>query len=969
MIIKKLSHISIILLSLCFLIVESVIRCPDIRPLSYYLSSRGGGIRVTECVGIVLADCENELSDGIYSCDAVVVDTSTRSSQSLLRYLGMTCPANIGQGVHVSHVASRNRDWLSTSKHIFCVASSSTNLESVYRNIFETGMSYSEKEVLLPILSISTGNPELRAREAAIHTRTWLRNRYDVQSGCPLRIIFTESSPDLYNIALEEFSKAFSKNPFALQSINTQPTQFVPPPPVSNTQQPQQLLPSVPLLRDLNQYENLACPTIKNLYDLLLSLGEPNIVHVTSSATQVSIVKWDIPPGPYACDAIVLDVDSSVAHQTCDELGYNLNTAPVTGEIAFESFNFPSTPLMWFTSIRKLYTLSYLDLKSYYGGGDILKEALINAYMAIFDHAKNNNIVELLIVPFGFDVEEDRGSSLNSALCLKALGESLQLFLSSSYNLHVVLISNYHNRVKTMTEVIKLYFMSNNNFIQNRSIQTNNLPKRSPQPIARRSMPLQPNRSDTCGSNHPLSELIFNFYGKSAHSPSKYVSFLNNSIPGILSCECIVIDVAKPDHVKLLANFGSIISSCKKVGSSELKVLSNNNTMRRNRPLWSHSIRRIFCVNTHSLIYTNKKENTNALYRKILNSAKNRCSSIIMPLLSVSSGDSKYSMRQYISEAASAMSSFYSNNRNMALQTTIYEENDEIFQIGLDLFAEHFTQTRSQPLSSLITNSVRNLPYNKLNYPTSTPYPEARLSNRRLNKPPQRPLLPKFKYNSYSNRPAPQRATNVNISSTSSRRSNLDCKLLMSLKDVIYNLHDFVPKNLSSRADQIYFVNTEIPPGPKNCDVLVLDINSDIFDFMIQQTNQELPSLLPTVTVLANMNYGSGSGDIIDTLNRLYIIDTSLVTKGYSYTDIIETAIRNQERDILLPMFNLKEKLMSSRSVAKNYVVEVINIILGVLDLYDSSLKVIFYESDYPAALLLQSILINVLSGTSIVTT
>ncbi|OII73492.1 hypothetical protein cand_003170 [Cryptosporidium andersoni] len=939
MIIKKLLHIFIILIFLCFLTVESVIRCPDIRPLSYYLSSRGGGIRVTECVGVVLADCESELSEGIYSCDAVVVDTNTRNSQSLLRYLGITCPTNIGQGVHVSSVASRNRDWISTSKHIFCVASLSTNLESVYKSIFETAMLHSEKEVLLPILSKSTGNPEVRAREAAIHTRTWLRNRYDIQLGCPLRIIFTESNPDLYNIALEEFSKAFSNNTLAFQSINK---------PVSNIQP--QLLPSVPLLRDFNQYEDLACPTIKNLYDSLLLLGEPNIVHLTSSATQVSIVKWDIPPGPYACDGIVLDVDSSVAYQTCKELGCNLNTGPTTGEIALESFSFPSTPLMWFTSIKKLYTLSYLDLKYHYGGGDILIEALINVYMTIFDHAKSNNISELLIVPFGFDVEEDGGSP-NSSLCLRALGESLQLFLSSSYNLHVVLINNHHERVRTMIEVIKSYFMSNNNFIQNRSIQTSNLHKGFLQPITKSSMSLRAN-SDTCGSNHPLSELIFNFYGKRSQNLPIYISFLNSGIPGISSCECIVIDVARSDNVRLLTKFSNTISSCKKVGSSELKVLPNSNTMRRSSPSWSHSIRRIFCVNTRSFIYTSKRENTRVLYRKILNSAGSRCSSIIIPLLSLSPGDSKYSMKQYISEAANAMSSFYSSNKNIVLQTTLYEESDEIFQTALYIFAKHFTQTRSQSPSSLTTNSVLNLQYSRYNLPTLTQ---------------QLPLL-KFKYN-HNNSPTPRRSTNVNISSTTSRRSNLDCKLLMSFSDVIRNLHDFVPRNLSSRANQIYFVNTEIPPGPKNCDVIVLDVNSQVCRFMIQKTNQRLPNLLPTVTVLANMNYGSGSGDITDTLNRLYIIDTSRGNNGYSYTDIIETAIINQERDILLPIFNLKEKLMSSRSAAKSHVVEVINIILGVLDLYDSQLKVIFYESDYPTALLLQSTLINVLSGTSIVIT
>ena len=58
---------------------------------------------------------------------------------------------------------------------------------------------------------------------------------------------------------------------------------------------------------------------------------------------------------------------------------------------------------------------------------------------------------------------------------------------------------------------------------------------------------------------------------------------------------------------------------------------------------------------------------------------------------------------------------------------------------------------------------------------------------------------------------------------------------------------------------------------------------------------------------------------------------------------------------------------MSSRSIVKSYVIEITNTILGVLDLYDSQLKVIFYESDYPNALLLQSTLINVLSRTSVI--
>ncbi|KAL7066006.1 hypothetical protein ACR3K2_35440 [Cryptosporidium serpentis] len=960
----SLLYILIILIFLCFLTVESVIRCPDIRPLSYYLSNRGGGIRVTECVGIVLADCESELSEGIHSCDAVVVDTKTRNSQSLLRYLGINCSADIGQGVHVSHVTSRNRDWLSTSRHIICVTSSSANLESLYKNIFGVGMMYSEKEVLLPILSMSTGNPEAKAREAAIHTRTWLMNTYDGESGCPLRIIFTENNPDLYHIALEEFSKVFSKNPIAFQSINTPPT------PVSNIQQSQQLPSSVPLLRDFNQYEDLACPTMKNFYDLLLSLEEPDLAHVTSSATQVSIVKWDIPPGPYGCDGIVLDIDSSVADQTCSELGCNLSTAQTTGEVALESFNFPSSPFMWFTSIKRLYASSYLDLKSYYGTGDTLKEALISIYMTIFHHAQNNKIVELLMIPFGFDVEEDRGSLSNSALCLKALGESLQLFLSTSYNLHIVLINTHHRRVKTMIETLKLFFMSNNNLTQNRSIQTNNLPKRPPPPIPKRPMQLKLDRSDICGSNHPLSDLIFNFYGQSAQDTSKSISLLNISIPpGISSCECIVIDISRPDSVKLLTDFGSGISNCKKVGSSELKVLSSDNNIGRNRPSWSQSIKRIFCVNSHSYIYSNKKENTNALYKKILNSAKNRCSSIIMPLLSISAGDSEYSMSQYIGEAANAMNSFYSNNKNTALQTTIYEGSDKIFQICLDLFAEYFSQTRSQPLSSLTANYIQNQSHSRLNNRTKAPLSRTRLDNRRLTKAPQRPPLPKFKSNPYSDRPAPQKAVNVNIRPTTSRKSHVDCKLLRSMQDIIYNLYNSVPRNLSNRANQMYFINTKIPPGPKNCDVLVLDVNSDIFGLMIQQTNQKIPDLLSVVTVLANMNYGSGRGDIVDTLNRLYIVDISLVTYGDGYVDIIEKAIGNQEKEILLPIFNLKEILMSSRLLAKNYVIKVINIILGILDLYDSSLRVIFYEDDYSAALLLQNTLIDILSGTSITTT
>ncbi|KAH8740225.1 hypothetical protein FG386_001500 [Cryptosporidium ryanae] len=1019
--------------------------CNNLNTLSDYLSNRGGSFQSAKCVSVVLSDPTDPQLFKSPSCDILVVDSTDSKYNDILKTAGVECPV-LSPTFPVIFRMNQRPTLKNFIENIYCVESTFPP-STLFKGILNAALNDSANTLLLPVIPSDTGNFQSRVSTMAFEVRNWMMSNYGNNLSCPFKLVIPAFSNSNYNTVLEGFALAFARDQNAYKNsikedtlglrrpvVPPRPTRQPPPVPPRPTRQPppipprptrqpppipprptrpsESISPTVPLLRDLNQYDGIACPTMKNLHTLLSELNDPYMNKYTAVTTQVSIAHTDFSFGLFSCDMIIMDSDSYNFSNIMNEMGLSYSNYKREPGVTIRSPKFIQNEHEWFSSLSKVIYMSLSDAIEEVNNYASLLELIRDAYLNILKYASRSNLSELLILPFGLWSNNSNLSDKILSVCIDALGEALNTFLVDNDNIHVTIITNSIENLAFLLDQIKPFFMTvqaSSSLLRPQKYHAHSLlrPKSRYYPGTFGSDIERVQTSqyvftydNDCMSSSPLSELIQSmFNGRvSSYSTSRNFSLmLTEHRPIVYGCGCLVVDVSSREQLDLALKLGINEKECTSVGSSEIKVL----TTKPNPYLtdaYLSTITRVYCVNTTKFLYNSRVEATKVLYEKILTSAKFRCSTLLMPLLSISMDTSENRNKEYLLQAVTVMDSFYqSSPQKDSIHVTLYTNESSLFFLALELFSTYYLEYSScGGLASTVRSIDKNwMSLRELIGPQAipefvTPKKKAKTliktlkskltkrssttttttTSRPLRVPPPRPPLPKFTGNPNADRPAPVLSTgmpqqfyNMGTSDFLSAISHFDITKLYSMFYWVNTLSYFSSTKYTDISRQIYLTNSGILPGPENCDVAVVDAAYNGINNILRSIGQSYPVLNSHITVLPNQKYSVSDLPISRTLQRIFVVNVNSRPLKDVYEEIIEKAIANREKHIYIPLFNLSYNYNLSANRATLLVKEFLTIAFYVLERRKSTLKLIIYEENTQAAIHAFDIILRVLSG------
>ncbi|KAH7648666.1 hypothetical protein FG379_002136 [Cryptosporidium bovis] len=1024
--------ILLILISIFNLKVAFSLDCTNLNTLSDYLTNRGGSFQSSKCLSIVLADPTDPEFFKSPSCDALVVDSTDSNYNNILKTAGVTCPV-LSPTFPVIFKMNQVQNYKRFIESIYCVEASFPP-STLFKGILDAAFRDSLDTLLLPVIPSDTGNFSSRVSVMAAEVRTWLMAKYGNNLSCPFQIVIPVSGNSNYNAVLDGFSLAFSRDQNTyknsirddtLGNIGRSPPQVPPrpkqlrqvpliskkPPPV-----PPRIKykipdsPTVPLLRDFNQYDGVACPTMKNLHTLLTELKDPYLSKYTAVTTQVSIASTDFSFGLFSCDMIVMDSDSYNFIDIMNEMRLPPNLYRKESGVTIRSPKFIQNEHEWFSSLSKVVYMSLTEALEEVNDYASLLALIKEAYTNILSYADRNKLTELLILPFGLWSNDSNFSDKILSVCIDSLGEALNEFLVTNDSVHVTIIVNSIELQAVLIDQIKPFFMTvqaSSSLLKPQRYHVYSLLRpRTHYPSETRTgsgtvvvtpSPYTFTYDNDCMASTPLSDLILSMFNGRVSSLSTSRNFsliLTDQPPVVYGCGCLVVDVSVREQVNLALKLGVSEKECTSVGSSEIKVFTSKPNQYLTSP-YLFTVTRVYCLNTTKFLYNSRIESTKVLYEKILASAKFRCSTILTPLLSTSMDTSEHRNKEYILQAAITMDAFYlTSPQKNSIHVTFYTHESSLFFLALELFATYYLEYSS---CGGVTSSIKEIDKNWMDLRRIIGYgaiPEfvtpmkktsliktlkKKLTRRSsttttttatpVKVPPQRPPLPKFTGNGNADRPAPvkigmpQHFYNMNTNDFISAISHYDCSKLYSMNYWINTVTSFYSSKYIEVSRQIYLANSGLIPGPENCDVAVVDAGYTGINAVFRSIGQSYPSLNSCVTVLANQRYSTDSIPMTRTLQRLFVVNVNSKSLKDVYEEIFEKAVANREKHIYIPLFDFSYNYNISVNRATLLVKEFLTSLLYVLNRYNSLLKVIVYEENTLAALHAFDVMLRVLSG------
>lgn len=1021
---------SIFILLSCLVTVAYSFDCRSPSPLESYLRNRGGSLNSAKCISVVILDVTSPSILYSPTCDALVVDSTDQNNSGLLVAAGVTCPA-LSQTIPNVYGLNGSSRYRSKLGSIFCVESTFP-ITRIYKEVLDRAALDKVSNILLPVIPSDSGNFDSRVNSAAFEVRNWVMRAFGNNNmKCPFDIIIPASDVNNYNKILDGFSKAFTRDQAAYnRSVQTIPS-YTSPVPRSTTTTPVPL-PRTQLLRDFNQYDGIACPTMKNFFTLLSEVNDPYRNKYTSVTTQISLAFSDFSMGIHSCDVIVMESGSDKFLEIMREIGLSYNAMTQESGITIRSPKYTQTPALWYSSLQKVIYMSLQEAVSEVSTFDSLVNLIKEAYMNIFKFSARNRLSEILILPFGVWNSRYSNSVQTVTAAVEGLALALNEFLLTNNQLHVTILTETREQFEVFVDQIKPYFMSvrASEELLGTDTPTITTPMR-PLPPTRPPPPTRPTRppppppirpprppppsirpttqasylfdsDEECMSGTPVSEFIQSMFNGRISQPTSSNHFsliLANSSPGVIGCGCLVVDVSEKNQLELATKLGISRRDCTSVGGSEIKVFSVGTRNPYTMEHWMAGITRVYCVDSTRFIYSSRVKAVQALYKKILASAKYRCTTILSPLLATSMNTSESRNKEYILQAIKSMDEFYSTSpQRDSIHLTFYEQNAEIFFLALELAATYYLEYDS---SGGLNATLRTINQNWMSLnnivgayvvpefrPPSRPKKSRnflgsvkREISRRISRtstttarptkvPPPRPPLPKFLGNKEASRPAPSDAT-IPVSSIyysriddfTKNHSKAGLDQLYSLGYWVQQLSSFVDKNYVDVSRSFYLTNSEVP-NLKGFQVVVLDALNPSVHNILKLIGQHYPSLTGGVTVIPNRKYGDLSFQLTEGLHRLYLVNTGSRTTASSYSEIIDKAIANSEKNIALPIFDLREAYHISRNSAESLIIQTAVTIINKLREYNNSLlKIIFYEEDPTLALLIFETLMNLFSG------
>lgn len=1011
--------------------------CASTSALDIYLANRGGSLNSAKCVSVVLLDSYSPSILSSTSCDALVVDSRSADSTALLNSARVTCPATTS---HIPAVFDLNANLSRRTKlgSIYCVQSSAP--ESVlYTSILDRASADQVSNILLPIITPGSTNFESRVNNAAFQVRSWVMTAFGNNNmKCPFNIIIPAPDFYSYNIVLHGFSKAFTRNPVAYnQSIQSGTTPAPTPAPTPIPAPTPVPLPRTQLLSDFNQYDGIACPTMKNFFTLLSEANDPYINKYTSVTTQISLAYSDFTIGIHSCDAFIMESGTYKFEELMREMG--LPYSPVTQEsgVTVRSTNYRQSPAIWYSSLKKVMYLDFYNAIHEVGTYESLMDLIKAAYLQIFEFADKHRLSELLVLPFGLWDSRHIYSIQIITAAVEGLAAALNEFLLYNSQMHITILTETREKFEVLVDQIKPYFMNVRTSEELLGTDTTTpmpptipmrppprppRPSRPPPPVPQRPIgPLRPvapqqpsirpstqatyyfDSDEECMSGTPVSEFIQSMYNGRIPQPTTSNHFsliLSSSNPGVVGCGCLVVDVSEKAQLELAVKLGISAKECASVGSSEIKVLGVRALNAYTIEPWMTNVSRVYCLNSTKFIYNSRVKAVEALYKKILASAKYRCTTILSPLIATSMITSESRNKEYILQAAKSMDEFFSTSPHRdSIHLTFYERNSEVFFLALDLFATYYLEyTSSGGIGATLTSINRNwmslsgivggniIP--QFRAPATTPRKSKNLLSsvrkeisRRIMRtttttttprptkiPPPRPPLPKFTGNKDASRPAPSSSTFTSSHYSALREftrlhSKPDVSGLYSMNYWVQQLTTFASTSLTELSKRFYLTNANIS-DLVNCQVLAIDALSPGIHNILSLIGHSYPSLLGRVTVVANRKYGDNTVPLTKTLSRLYMVDVDNRSVSSAFEEVISKAVANSEKQVVLEIFSLKEMYEVSRHRAEQHILQAIKALINKVKHYtSSSLKVIIVEEDPILASVILEVLISVFSG------
>ncbi|OII71882.1 uncharacterized protein cubi_00690 [Cryptosporidium ubiquitum] len=1006
--------------------------CRAPSSLESYLNNKGGSFNSAKCVSVVILDTASPSILASSTCDALVVDSTNTSNSGLLAAAGVTCPAlsNVIPTVFDLNNNSRYRDRIGS---IYCVEPTFP-VSQIYKNVLDRAASNGLSNIILPVVPSDSGNFSSRINSVAFEVRSWIMRSFGNNNmKCPFDIIIPASDTQSYNLILDGFSRAFSRNQAAYsQSIQTTsthsqtpPTIPIPAPAPTPTPTP---LPRTQLLRNFNQYDGIACPTMKNFFTLLSELNDPYINSYTSVTTQISLTFSDFSLGIHSCDAIVMESGTRKFVEIMREMGLPYDSSTQRSGITIRSPEYVRSSSLWYSSLQKVLYMNFREAIDKSDTFDSLVSLIKKAYIDIFDFSTKNRLSELLILPLGFWKSPYSNSVQTVTAAIEALALALNDYLLTNNQLHVTIVAETREQLDVLVSQIKPYFMSvraSEELLGDQQTVTIPTPRplRPPPPVRPPPPPppvrpprppppsIRPTTRDNyffesdeeCMSGTPISELIQSMFNGRIPQPTSSDHFsliLASSNPGVIGCGCLVVDASEKSQLDLAIKLGISRKDCTSVGSSEIKVFSVRPPNPYTIEPWMVGITRVYCIDSTRFLYSSRVQAVRNLYKKIISSAKFKCTTVLSPLLATSLSTSESRNKDYIIQAVKSMDEFYSSSpqRNF-IHVTFYEQNIELFFLALELAATYYLEYNSSgglnaTLKTInqnwmsLNNIVGGYIVPEFRPPTGRPKKSrgflgtvkkeiTRIVTRTTTTtpqptrvPPPRPPLPKFVGNKDASRPAPSNAA-ITVSGNYYPTLQDFIKLhskpnpdqLYSFSYWVQQLSSFKNTSYKEVSRSFYLTNSDVL-GLENCKVVVLDALSSGVNEVLRSIGQQYPQLVGGVTVVPNRKYGDATQPLTKELNRLYLVNTSSGAITSYYDEIITKAIASSEKHITMPIFTLREEYQISRNRAESLILRVIRTILNKLKSYNNhSLKILFYEKDPVLALLLFETLIDVFSG------
>ncbi|KAH8581684.1 uncharacterized protein ELE39_001814 [Cryptosporidium sp. chipmunk genotype I] len=999
--------------------------CTSTSALNSYLTNRGGSLNSAKCVSVVLLDVTSPSILASPSCDALVVDSKSSRSTGLLNSARVSCPATNNIPVVFGLNSDPNRRTKLGS--IYCVDSAVPE-SRLYTNVLDRALADGLSNILLPVIVPTSANFDSRVNNAAFQVRSWIMRAFGNNNmRCPFNIIVTATDSQSYNSVLHGFSKAFSRDQAAydrsLQPGASQPDPIPTPVPTPVS------LPRTQLLSDFNQYDGIACPTMKNLFTLLSETGDPYLSKYTSVTTQISLAFSDFTMGIHSCDAFIMESGTYKFFELMREMGLPFSSSTQESGITIRSTGYSQTPAIWYSSLKKVMYFDFYNAINEVDTYESLIDLIKLAYLQIFDFANKNRLSELLVLPFGLWNSRHSYSIQIITAAVEGLAAALNEFLLTNDQLHITILAETRAKFEVLVEQMKPYFMNlktsetllgTDTVTPRPPLRVPPRPSRPPPlpPLPQRPLgPLRPQQpsirpapqgtylfdsDEECMSGTPVSEFIQSMYNGRISQPTTSNHFsliLSTSNPGIIGCGCLVVDVSEKNQLQLATKLGISAKECTSVGSSEIKVLSVGALNAYTMEPWMASITRVYCLNSTKFIYNSRVKAVESLYKKLLASAKYRCTTVLSPLLATSVATSESRNKEYVLQAVKSMDEFFSTSpRRDSLHVTFYEKAPEVFFLALDLFATYYLEYASSGgvgatltsinqnwlslnrivggniipefrAPSVVQKKPKNLLLSVKKELTKRMIRTTTTTARPLRVPPPRPPLPKFTGNKDASRPAP--STDLAFTSIYypvmqdflRLHSKPDVNGLYSINYWVQRLTTFTSTSLMELSKRFYLTNSG-PTDLENCKVLAVGALSSGIHELLRLIGHSYPSLVSGVTVLANRRYGDSTIPLTRTLSRMYLVNVDNRSTSSAYEEVIAKAVASSERQVVLPIFALEDLYETSRNNAEYLILQAIKTLITQLKHYNSSnLKVVIYEENQLLALLILETLINVFSG------